>query len=76
MCRGILKGSVALYDEKDGFVVVGDALFQGSIGRTDLPEENYNQLINSINSELMALPASTVVYSGHGPATTIGDEKE
>ncbi len=72
---GHSQGSVALYDEKDGFVVVGDALFQGSIGRTDLPGGNYNQLINSINSELMALPASTVVYSGHGPATTIGDEK-
>lgn len=72
---GHSQGSVALYDEKDGFVVVGDALFQGSIGRTDLPGGNYNQLINSINSELMALPDSTVVYSGHGPATTIGDEK-
>lgn len=72
---GHSKGSVALYDEKDGFVIAGDALFQGSIGRTDLPGGDYNELINSIKSKLLTLPDSTIVYSGHGPTTTIGDEK-
>lgn len=72
---GHSKGSVALYDKKDGFVIVGDALFNGSIGRTDLPGGNYNQLIESINDNLFKLPDETIVYSGHGPSTTIGREK-
>lgn len=68
-------GSIALYDEKDHFVIVGDALFNGSIGRTDLPGGNYSQLINSIKSKLLTLPDDTIVYSGHGNPTTIGAEK-
>lgn len=72
---GHSPGSVALYDRQDGFVIVGDALFKGSIGRTDLPGGDYRQLIESINSQLLSLPDSTVVYPGHGPSTTIGDEK-
>lgn len=72
---GHSKGSIALYDEKDGFVIVGDALFQGSIGRTDLPGGDYDELITSIKSKLLTLPDNTVVYPGHGPSTTIGDEK-
>ncbi|MDE6577550.1 MAG: MBL fold metallo-hydrolase [Muribaculaceae bacterium] len=68
-------GSIALYDKADNFVIVGDALFQGSIGRTDLPGGNYNQLINSIKSRLFSLPDNTVVYPGHGNPTTIGAEK-
>ena len=72
---GHSQGSVALYDEKDKFVIVGDALFQGSIGRTDLPGGNYRQLIDSIRNNLLTLPDDTVVYPGHGPATTIGEEK-
>lgn len=68
-------GSIALYDEKDKFVIVGDALFQGSIGRTDLPGGDYNQLIGSIRTKLLTLPGDTVVYSGHGNPTTIADEK-
>lgn len=59
----------------DGFVIAGDTLFAGSIGRTDLPGGNYNQLIRSIKEKLMVLPDDTVVYSGHGPATTIGEER-
>lgn len=72
---GHSKGSVALYDEKDGFVIVGDALFQGSIGRTDLPGGDYEELISSIKNNLLMLPDSTIVYPGHGPSTTIGQEK-
>lgn len=59
----------------DGFVIAGDTLFAGSIGRTDLPGGNYEQLIRSIKEKLMPLPDDYVVYSGHGPATTIGEER-
>ncbi len=69
-------GSVALYDAKDGFLISGDALFAGSIGRTDLPGGNYRQLIESITNRLLPLPDSTIVYPGHGPATTIGKERK
>lgn len=72
---GHSAGSIAFYDAKDGFVIVGDALFQGSIGRTDLPGGDYGTLLGSIRNRLMTLPDSTVVYSGHGPSTTIGAEK-
>lgn len=59
----------------DGFVIGGDVLFAGSIGRTDLPGGSYPQLIQSIKTKLLTLPDETVVYSGHGPATTIGVER-
>ncbi|MCC6489346.1 MAG: MBL fold metallo-hydrolase [Candidatus Hydrogenedentes bacterium] len=59
----------------DGFVIGGDVLFAGSIGRTDLPGGNYKQLLHSIRTKLLTLPDDTVVYSGHGPATTIGAER-
>ncbi len=72
---GHSQGSVALYDKKDGFLISGDALFQGSIGRTDLPGGNHQQLIDSIKSKLLTLPGDTIVYPGHGGATTIADEK-
>ncbi|MDE6299529.1 MAG: MBL fold metallo-hydrolase, partial [Muribaculaceae bacterium] len=72
---GHSPGSVALYDKKDGFVIVGDALFKGSIGRTDLTGGNYNQLIESITKRLLTLPDDTIVYPGHGDPTTIGVEK-
>lgn len=72
---GHSQGSVALYDSQDAFVIVGDALFQGSIGRTDLPGGDYPTLIDSIKRRLLSLPDNTVVYSGHGDPTTIGDEK-
>jgi len=54
---------------------VGDVLFRGSIGRTDLPGGNYAQLISQINSKLLTLPDETTVYSGHGISTTIGQER-
>lgn len=72
---GHSRGSIALYDRNDGFVIVGDALFQGSIGRTDLPGGDHWQLIRSIKDKLLKLPENTIVYSGHGPSTTIGAEK-
>ncbi|SMB88471.1 MBL fold metallo-hydrolase [Deinococcus hopiensis] len=59
----------------DGFVVAGDTLFQGSIGRTDLPGGDHGQLIAGIGRELLSLPDDTAVYPGHGPATTIGAER-
>ncbi len=73
---GHSPGSICLYDEADGFVIVGDALFEGSIGRTDLPGGNFRQLIDAIKSKLLTLPKETVVFSGHGDATTIGRELE
>lgn len=68
-----MKG-VCYYIPESGFILTGDTLFQGSIGRTDLPGGNQRQLIKSIKNKLMKLPADTVVYPGHGPATTIGRE--
>lgn len=59
----------------DGFVIAGDVLFAGSIGRTDLPGGNYEQLLESIRMKLLTLPDKTVVYCGHGPETTIGEER-
>jgi len=59
-----------------GAVICGDALFAGSIGRTDLPGGNYATLLTSIREQLLTLPDQTIVYSGHGPTTTIGTERE
>lgn len=72
---GHSPGSIALYCPTSNFVVTGDALFNGSIGRTDLAGGNHAQLINSIKSKLFKLPAETVVFPGHGERTTIGAEK-
>ena len=73
---GHSPGSICLYDEADSFVIVGDALFQGSIGRTDLPGGNHRQLVDAIKNKLLTLPQETMVLSGHGDATTIGREWE
>lgn len=72
---GHSPGHVCFYCPAQGFVVAGDTLFAGSIGRTDLPGGNHATLIERIKTELLTLPAETVVYPGHGPATTIGKEK-
>jgi hydroxyacylglutathione hydrolase len=72
---GHSPGGVGFYCKEQKFIVVGDVLFSGSIGRTDLPGGDYNQLINSIQSKLLILPENTVVYPGHGPHTNIGEEK-
>jgi glyoxylase-like metal-dependent hydrolase (beta-lactamase superfamily II) len=59
----------------DGFALVGDCVFAGSIGRTDLPGGDYGTLMNSINEKLLTLPDETTLYSGHGPETTVGQER-
>ena len=58
------------------FVIAGDALFAGSIGRTDLPGGDHSQLLASIREKLLTLPDDTTVYSGHGPSTTVGRERD
>ena len=71
---GHAPGHVVFYNAEFEFVINGDCLFQGSIGRTDLPGGNHEQLIKAIKSELFTLPKNTKVYCGHGPETNIGDE--
>jgi hydroxyacylglutathione hydrolase len=73
---GHSPGSICFYCEKQNFIISGDVLFQQSIGRTDLPGGDHQTLINNIKTKLFVLPDDTVVYSGHGPATTIGEEKK
>lgn len=68
---GHSPGSISLYFREKGLVISGDALFQGSIGRTDLPGGNHEQLLNSIHKKLLSLSESTQVLPGHGPTTTI-----
>jgi len=70
---GHTQGGVCYYTE--GLLFTGDTLFQGSIGRSDLPGGNGRLLIQNILSRLMSLPADTIVYPGHGPETTVGREK-
>ncbi len=72
---GHAAGSLCYYHAASNFVVVGDVLFQGSVGRTDLPTGDHDLLIKSILQKLMVLPADTRVYPGHGPETTIGEER-
>lgn len=72
---GHSPGSIALYDREDGFVISGDTLFEGSIGRTDLMGGDYGQLVNAITGKLLSLPPQTVVYPGHGQPTTVEREK-
>ncbi len=70
---GHSQGSISLVG--DGVVFSSDEQFKGSIGRTDFPGGDYDQLIASIRARILALPDDTVVYSGHGPATTVGAER-
>ena len=72
---GHSPGSICFYCKKQNFVIGGDVLFQRSIGRTDLPGGNHQTLLDSIRTKLFVLPDETVVYSGHGATTTIGEEK-
>ncbi|MBN2480517.1 MAG: MBL fold metallo-hydrolase [Bacteroidales bacterium] len=71
---GHSPGSICLYSESDKLLICGDVLFNGGIGRTDLFGGNYGMLISGIRDKLLVLPRDTVVYPGHGPATTIGHE--
>ena len=72
---GHSPGSVSFYHKAGGFIIGGDVLFNGSVGRTDLPGGNMDTLINSIQTQFFSLPDETKVYSGHGPVTTVGFEK-
>lgn len=72
---GHSPGSIVFFHEQGGWVIGGDVLFNGSIGRTDLPGGNFDMLIQSIKTELFSLPDNIVVHPGHGPSTTIGHEK-
>jgi len=72
---GHAPGHVVFYSEPDKLLIAGDVLFYGSIGRTDLPGGNYDTLISNIKNKLFVLPDDTKVYSGHGPETTLGFEK-
>lgn len=71
-----LGGCCFFYEGEGGYLFSGDTLFAGSIGRTDLHGGDFDTLIGSIKEKLMTLPRTTLVYPGHGPTTTIGDEQE
>ncbi|MEL6835837.1 MAG: MBL fold metallo-hydrolase [Bacteroidota bacterium] len=73
---GHSPGSISFYCQEDKFIIAGDVLFYGSIGRTDLPGGDYDTLINSIKTQLLPLGDDITVYSGHGPATRIGYERK
>lgn len=73
---GHAKGSISLYAPAEGWVITGDALFCRSIGRTDLPGGNFEELRESIRTRLFSLPNETEVFPGHGESTTIGEEKD
>lgn len=74
-CPGHSPGSICFYDAENGFVIGGDVLFQGSVGRTDLWKGSMEQLMTSIHRKLLPLDDHTLVYAGHGPPTTIGRER-
>jgi glyoxylase-like metal-dependent hydrolase (beta-lactamase superfamily II) len=72
---GHSPGHVILYVEEASVAFVGDVVFQGSIGRTDLPGGNFPQLARGIRAHVLTLPDDTTLHSGHGPSTTVGHER-
>jgi hydroxyacylglutathione hydrolase len=72
---GHTEGSISLYFPLEKKLIAGDTLFAGSIGRTDLPGGSYKKIISSLHEKLLTLPDDTVVVPGHGPLTTIGEER-
>src|SRR5262249_1038295 len=70
------EGSICLYLPEEKKLIAGDTLFAGSIGRTDLPGGNFDKIIRSLHTRLLALPDETQVVPGHGSETTIGEEPE
>src|SRR5579864_9018669 len=72
---GHTEGSVCLYFPAEKLLIAGDTLFAGSIGRTDLPGGSYEKILHSLHQRVLALPDETVVIPGHGPVTTIGEER-
>jgi glyoxylase-like metal-dependent hydrolase (beta-lactamase superfamily II) len=73
---GHTEGSVCLYFAAEKTLIAGDTLFAGSIGRTDLPGGSFKKIIHSLHEKVLALPDETVVVPGHGPLTTIGEERQ
>ena len=73
---GHTEGSMCLYFPSEQKLIAGDTLFAGSIGRTDLPGGSFNRIITSLHDRVLALPDETVVIPGHGPLTTIGEERQ
>jgi glyoxylase-like metal-dependent hydrolase (beta-lactamase superfamily II) len=73
---GHTEGSICLYFAPEKKLIAGDTLFAGSIGRTDLPGGSFEKIINSIHEKVLTLPGDTVVIPGHGPSTTIEEERE
>jgi glyoxylase-like metal-dependent hydrolase (beta-lactamase superfamily II) len=73
---GHTEGSICLLFAPENTLIAGDTLFAGSIGRTDLPGGSYKKIIDSLHGKLLTLPDHTVVIPGHGPSTTIGEERE
>jgi hydroxyacylglutathione hydrolase len=73
---GHTEGSVCLYFPVEKKLIAGDTLFAGSIGRTDLPGGSYEKILHSLHQRVLALPDETVVIPGHGPVTSIGEERE
>jgi len=73
---GHTPGGISLYSKQDGLIFVGDTLFAGSVGRTDFPAASFAQLIKSIREKLFTLPDETLCLPGHGPSTSIAQEKE
>src|ERR1700675_139355 len=73
---GHTEGSICLYFSTENKLIAGDTLVAGSIGRTDLPGGSYDKILHSLHNRILALPDETVVVPGHGPLTTIGEERE
>ena len=73
---GHTPGSILFYCQEENCVFSGDTLFQMSIGRTDFPGGSYQEMMDSLRNVIIPLPEETVVWSGHGPKTTIGNEKQ
>jgi len=73
---GHSPGSLVFFEAENGVLFAGDVLFNGSVGRSDLPRGDHDELISGIKEKLFTLPDNTVVYPGHGPETTIGMEKK
>ncbi len=72
---GHCDGSISLYDEKNRLVIVGDLIFEGSVGRADLPTGNMRILLEMINQKIMTLPDEVTIYPGHGDCTTVEQER-
>ncbi|MDX1566931.1 MAG: MBL fold metallo-hydrolase [Longimicrobiales bacterium] len=75
-CPGHAPGHVIFWEKEAGVALVGDVVFRGSIGRTDLPGGNFKQLMSSIREQVLSLPDDTRLLPGHGPETTVRDERQ